>query len=201
MVLQRSVGKQVVTTANDADDAVGVNGLHWYIAVVTNRSERKCSESLRLAGYESYVAIQRETHIWKNGRKADVDRIVLPSLVFVRTTETDRLKRVAFLPYVKRFVSDPARRKEEHAPAPAAIVPDAEMQTLKFMLERSEHPVIVDAAVFQSGDRVEVVSGRLKGLQGIVRRVEDGKSRLFVSLDILGSAHVEIDRKDLKSIS
>ena len=190
-----------MTTANDADDAVGVNGLHWYIAVVTNRSERKCSESLRLAGYESYVAIQRETHIWKNGRKADVDRIVLPSLVFVRTTETDRLKRVAFLPYVKRFVSDPARRKEEHAPAPAAIVPDAEMQTLKFMLERSEHPVIVDAAVFQSGDRVEVVSGRLKGLQGIVRRVEDGKSRLFVSLDILGSAHVEIDRKDLKSIS
>ena len=153
MLAQRAVGEEFVTAAPRADGAVGVESPRWFIAIVGNRAERKSSETLRASGYETYVASQREKHVWKDGRSREVDRIVLPSLVFVRTTESDRKKRVAFLPCVRRFVTDPARRTEPGAPAPAAV-----------------------------------------------RRTDTGRSRLYVSLDILGCASVEIDRNLLERI-
>jgi hypothetical protein len=45
-----------------------------------------------------------------------------------------------------------------------------------------------------------VASGRLLGLDGTVRRTDTGRSRLYVSLDILGCASVEIDRNLLERI-
>lgn len=201
MLSQRAVGEGFVTAASVADDAVGVETPRWFIAIVGNRAERKSSETLQASGYETYVAGQREKHVWKNGRSKEVDRIVLPSLVFVRTTESDRKKRLAFLPCVRRFVTDPARRAEPGAPAPAAIVPDREMETLRFMLERAESPVSIEEKPLRVGNRVRVTSGRLLGLEGIVRRTDSGRSRLYVALDILGCASVEIDRNLLELVS
>ena len=200
MLAQRAVGEELVTAAPRADDAVGVESPRWYIAIVGNRAERKSSETLQASGYETYVASQREKHLWKDGRSREVDRIVLPSLVFVRTTESDRKKRVAFLPCVRRFVTDPARRAEPGAPAPAAVVPDREMETLRFMLERADSPVSIGETPLRVGDRVRVASGRLQGLDGTVRRTDTGRSRLYVSLDILGCASVDIDRNLLERI-
>lgn len=189
-----------MTAASYADDAVGVESPHWYIAITSNRAERKCSDILLASGYETYVAGQLERHTWKNGRSKEVERIVLPSLVFVRTTEPDRKKRLAFFPCVKRFVTDPARRKEPGAPAPAAIVPDKEMETLQFMLSHADAPVSIVETPLHVGDRVRVASGGLKGLEGTVQRSDTGRPRLFVSMDILGSAAVEIDRKQIELI-
>ena len=200
MLTQRAVGEELATAATVADDAVGVEVSRWFIAIVGNRAERKSSETLQAFGYETFVASQREKHVWKNGRTKEVDRIVLPSLVFVRTTESDRKKRVAFFPCVRRFVTDPARRAAPGASAPAAFVPDREMETLRFMLEWAESPVSIEETPLRVGDRVRVTSGRLQGLDGTVRRTGSGRSRLYVALDILGCASVEIDRNLLELI-
>jgi transcription antitermination factor NusG len=189
-----------MTAAIHADDAVGVETPHWYIAIVGNRSEHRSSETLLASGYETFVASQREKHVWKNGRSKEVDRIVLPSLVFVHTTESERKKHVAFFPCIKRFLTDPSRRKEPGAPAPAAIVPDREMDALRMMLSQSESPVSIVENPIRVGDKVRVLFGRLKGLVGTVQRSGAGRSRLFVSLDILGCASVEIDRNQVETI-
>ena len=187
-----------MTAVNFADGAVGLDKLNWYIAIVPNRSEKKSGETLACRGFESYVAIQKEVHELKNGKKKTVDRIVFPTLVFVRATESDRLKRVAAFPFVKRFMSDPARRVAPKSLAPAAIIPENQLETLRFMLENSPSPVAIDSVNIQEGDRVKVVCGGLSGLEGIVRRTVDGKQRLYVSLDILGCANVEIDKHFLQ---
>lgn len=194
------VEKPLATSVNTADDAVGLPENHWYIAIVGNRSEVKCSKSLTDLGYESFVATQNVRVVTKNGRRKTLNRIVFPALVFVRTTDKERKRNLVYLPFIKRFMTDPSRRPQPKAPAPVAVVPDKEMDILKFMLENSDKPVTVETGVFNKGDRVRVVSGGLEGLEGIVHSVSEGCERLYVSLDILGCANVEIDRQQLQLI-
>lgn len=194
----KKVVEPLVAAVNYTDGAVGMDKLNWYIAIVPNRSEKKSGETLAVRGFESYVAIQKEVRELKSGRKKTVDRIVFPTLVFVRSTEYDRLKKVAAFPFVKRFMSDPARRADPKSPAPAAVIPENQLETLRFMLENSPTTVEIDPVNIQEGDRVRVVSGGLSGLEGTVRRTVDGKQRLYVSLDILGCANVEIDKHFLQ---
>ena len=72
------------------DGAVGVAGRKWYVALVNPRHEKSVSEKLQGLGIESYVATQSELHQWKNGRRRQIERVVIPGVVFVRSTEKER---------------------------------------------------------------------------------------------------------------
>lgn len=192
-------------SVNDTADAVGLHVLaekHWYIAVVKHGNEKVCGRNLTDLGYENYVPLQRELRQYANGRKKWIERLVLPSRVFVRATEDDRLKNVATLPVVNRFMVDPSRRETLGARASAAIVPDKEMEMFRLMLEQDELPVTINetGVSYASGDHVRVAVGKLAGLEGIVMRTVDDKKRLYVSLDILGAASVEVDSSWLELI-
>lgn len=198
--------KSLHPTANDAADAVGVqfsNKKHWFIAVVKHGNEKICGKILTDLGYENYVPYQRELRQYASGRRKWVDRLVLTSKVFVRTTEEDRLKNVVTLPIIYRFMVDPSRRANNMGHAAAAVIPDKEMDAFRRMIEQDELPVTYQetGAVFAEGDKVQVVVGKLSGLEGTVIRTVEGKHRLYVSLDILGSASVEIESSWLKTIA
>lgn len=197
MQLKKTVDEAFATAANGADDAVGVESSKWYIAIVNNHSERICSEKLTALGYENYVPTQTVIHKWKNGKTKTIDQVVLSSMVFIRTTEHNRKARLVTLPFIKRFMTDPARK----GASPVAVVPETQMKAFRFMMEHADSPVLVGPAVIKQGDRVRVVSGRLTGMEGIVSRSPEGKSRLYLSLDILGSASVEIDRNCLEPLN
>lgn len=198
--------KSLHPTANDAADAVGVqfsDKKHWFIAVVKHGNEKICGKILTDLGYENYVPYQRELRQYASGRRKWVDRLVLTSKVFVRTTEEDRLKNIVTLPVIYRFMVDPSRRANNMGHAAAAVIPDEEMDAFRRMLEQDELPVTYQetGAVFAEGDKVQVVVGKLSGLEGTVIRTVEGKHRLYVSLDILGSASVEIESSWLKTIA
>lgn len=200
------INKSLETTANDAAEAVGVaisEQKHWYIAIVKHGNEKICGKILTELGYENYVAVQRELRQYASGRKKWKDRLVLPSKVFVRTTEEERLKNVVTLSVIYRFMVDPSRRENLKANASAAIIPDKEMEMFRHMLEQDELPVTFDetGVSYSAGDHVRVVVGKLSGLEGTVMRTIDGKRRLYVSLDILGSASVEVDSSWLELIN
>ena len=200
-----ALDKSIDTTVNDTADAVGVPKSaqkHWFIAVVKHGNEKICGKILTDLGYENYVPFQRELRQYASGRRKWVDRLVLTSKVFVRTTEDDRLKNVVTLPVIYRFMVDPSRRSNNMGHASAAIIPDKEMDIFRHMLEQDELPVTIDetGAVFSEGDKVRVVAGKLSGLAGTVIRTVEGKHRLYVALDILGSASVEIESSWLKNI-
>ena len=112
------------------------------------------------------------------------------------------MKNVVTLPVVYRFMVDPSRRENLNSRASAAIIPDKELEVFRRMLEQDELPVTVDDGVsYSAGERVRVIAGKLSGLEGTVMRSADGKNRLYVSLDILGAASVEVDRSWLKLIN
>lgn len=200
MPSEQTVDEALVTAVSNTDDAVGVESSHWYIAIVNNHSERGCSERLSLLGYDNYVPIQHVTVTGKNGRKHEVTRVVLPALVFVRTNERIRRTQVAVLPFINRFMTDPARRNNPRLNSPVAIIPDDQMQAFRCMVENADVPVQMEGVLYHQGDRVRVSRGKLAGLEGFVSKTNEGKTRLCVSLDILGCASVEMDQSCLEKV-
>lgn len=172
----------------------------WFVAMVSPRTEMKCAESLYRHGYETYVASQPEERTWSRGRKKIVDRVVISSMVFVKTTEQERLAVVAHNPYVKRFLVDRSRERNSYGRSPVAVISDREIDLLRYMLRDSDNYVEYQERHFTAGDRVKVLRGTLAGVEGVVRRYGDDRTELFVDLDILGSVKVMISESDVEKL-
>lgn len=179
-------------------DAVGVPARKWFVAVVNHNSEKVCAERITKAGYECYLPTQEELRVWKNGRRAKVLRVVISSLLFIRCTERER-RTIVSLPYIKRFMVDRAAASPNSLRSPVAVIPDQQIETLKFMLGNSDTPVSI-VSEYRKGDRVRVIRGGLRGLEGEVVQTTDGKSQLTVGIDFLGYARVDIDSLDVERI-
>lgn len=200
-------------TVIPTDGAVGVpkaakNGKHWYIAVVNNNSEKLCCERLlaRIASqpdsekdYEVYVAAQKEMRTWRNGRRKLVERIIFPTLVFIRCTDLMRRKEIVFLPYIKRFMVNIAG-SPENGHRPVAIIPDQQMRSLMRMVSDAESDVTIDPRPLRRGEKVRVNGGKLMGLEGYVLQCPDNSTSLVIDIGILGSAKVNISRDLLDPI-
>ena len=179
------------------DDAVGVSGgeRRWYVAIVRNRSERKVREQLERQGVTCYLPTQDEVRVWADGRRVRQQRVVIPATIFIRCTEPER-RRLVTLPYINRFLTNRAGATVNGATRPLATIPDAQIATLRFMLGHSDTPVTITSD-YSPGDRVRVIRGDLRGLEGEVIH-SPGQSELVVRLDILGCARVAIDPIDVE---
>ena len=146
-----------VATAVTAGDAVGLPPPHvprrrWYIAIVGNNSEKLCGQRLLKLfaewqkygkDCEVYVPIQRVLRrLGDSGRRTYVERVVLPTYVFVRCTEAERRRDIAYLPFVKRFFVNIAGAPV-NGHRPVATIPDAQMACLRRMIEGASLPVTV----------------------------------------------------------
>lgn len=198
--MSASVDTECVTTVPlGVGDAVGVENSKWFVAIVNNNSEKAVQERLDKLNYESYVAKQKTIRVWKNGRKSKIDKVLIPSLVFIKCTEAER-RDIVTLPFINRFMMNRASSVSSNTSRRLAIIPQKEIDTLKFMLGQSDIPVSFVDTHFRVNDRVEVVRGSLKGLEGEVVSISGHKSVVIVRIDILGSARVEIDTVDIKHI-
>ena len=189
----------VASVPSGVDGAVGVAARRWYVAVVGSRHEKAAAERLGAAGYEAYVAAQQELHQWRNGRRRKVDRVVIPSVVFIRCTERER-REVVSLPYISRFMTDRTATRGDGLNRPVAVIPDAQMARLRFMLGQDEYPVEFTPAEFRAADSVRVIRGSLCGLTGTLLTDSDGTRRLLVSVPLLGGATITISPTDLEKI-
>lgn len=179
------------------DNAGGVPGEKWFVAIVKHNAELAVSEDLAKDGYTPYVAYQRLPRVWRNGRKAYVNKVVLPSLVFVRCTEAMR-RRILKQNIVSRFMTNRAAKTPDMLTAPVAVISQREIDTLRFMLGQSDIPVDIVETKYSLKDRVEVIRGPLKGLVGEVLELDDDQTQLVVALDLLGSARMSIRSIDLR---
>lgn len=181
------------------DGAVGLPAAKWFVAIVNSRHEKAVGEKLSAAGIENYVATQKEMRVWANGRRKMVDRVVISSMVFVRCTEAER-RRIVALPYINRFMVNRSANTGG-LNKPAAVVGDAEIRKLKFMLGQADSPVEFVPTEFRVHDTVRVVRGKLRGLEGEIRENSDGSHTLVVSLALLGGATVFINPLDVEKLS
>lgn len=186
-------------TNSVVNDAVGLEKSFWYVAIVNYNTEHKVSERLTKLGVSNYVPSQTEYKVWKNGRRVKKERLVIPSTVFVYCSETLR-RELINLPYINRFMTNCAGSKDGLLHKPIATIPNEQIETLKFMLGNSDTPVNITVVNFKPGDKVRVMRGELKGLEGEVQDMSKDKSELVVRLDVFGCARLEIDTINIERI-
>ncbi len=194
-----AINPQQTAAAMDVGDAVGVPGRQWYVAVVNHNTEKACRDKLQQMGYESYVASQEEVHRWRNGRKKKIERVVINSLIFIFVTEEER-RQVVNLPFINYFLTDKARSANSYGRHPLAVIPDSQMQQLRFMLFNADLPVDFVTERIRLGDRIRVIRGSLTGFEGNVTRYKDGASYVVARIDNLGYAMMKVSAEDIEKV-
>ena len=164
---------------------------HWYVARVQIKCEKRSAQRIASLGHETFVPVQEEIHQWSD-RKKKIYRILIPLVVFVRTDKAGATQ-------VERqsFVYDLLKAPGETMPA---IIPDEQIDRFKFMIGNCDSDITIEPTPITAGDEVIVVRGSLKGLQGRAKTSSDGKSKIYISLDILGCASVEINPSDIEKV-
>lgn len=197
---EEKVAKCVSPMTDVVDDTVGVAKSYWFVAIVNHNSEKSVAERLCKLGIECYLPSQTEIRIWKNGRKSKVDRMAIPSTVFVHCTEQTR-KEIVAMSFINRFMTDRAATTLNTGNKPLAVIPNDQIEKLKFMLGQSDIPVEVTSQPYKHGDCVRVVRGQLRGLEGEIINLNDGKGELVVALNFFGNAKVAIDMVNVEHIN
>ena len=155
---------------------------NWLVVCVQSNREKKTYERLTALGFEAFLPLQEEIHRWSD-RSKKVRRVVVPMVVFARLASTEYIQ-VLRLPSVNRFMV----LRGESTPA---IIPDAQMERFRFMLDYSPEAVEICSTPLAAGDAVKVIKGPLAGLEGELVMI-GGKSKVAVRLDMLGCAHVDM---------
>ena len=162
----------------------------WIAALVQMCMEKKVGERLTKLGVENYVPTQTEIRQWSD-RKKKVERVVIPMVVFVHTDEkTERALRMHS--FIRKILTYPGQSN-------AAVIPDDQINRLKFMLRQSDSPVEMMEQRLQVGDKVQIVRGALQGLEGEFYKNVD-KSMVAIHIEALGYACVSVSVEDIEKI-
>ena len=163
---------------------------YWIAVLVQMNTEQKVSTYLDKLGITNYVPTQTEMHQWSD-RKKKIEIIVIPMVVFVWVDKTIE-KNLRTYSFIYKFISYPGRKE-------AAVIPNEQIEKLKFMLKNADSIVEVSDAVYEIGEEVEILRGPLKGLSGELCYFEKDKPMIGIYLDVLGYACVSVNKNDVRS--
>jgi transcriptional antiterminator RfaH len=157
-----------------------VGSLPWFALQIRSRYEKIAATLLRGKGYELFLPLYKSRRCWSD-RIKELELPLFPGYLFCRFDPLDRLP-ILVTPGVIQVVGIGRN------PAP---VDDAEITNIQTAVQsglpRQPWPFL------QSGQRVRVECGPLRGLEGIVV-VFKGRHRLVLSVTLLQrSVTVEVD--------
>lgn len=163
----------------------------WVAALVQMNCEKKAATFLNKVGYETYIPTQLEVHQWSD-RKKKIDRVVIPMVVFVRLAqnEEDEFRRLSF---ILKFITYPGSKEL------ATPIPDEQIEMLKLLLHNADAKVSI-VENLKVGDRVRLVRGPMKGLEGELSYIEENKPIVAIRIDGLGYACVSVEKINLEVI-
>ncbi len=182
---------------NGCGGAVG--GRHWYIAVVRHNTEKATRQHLEDDGFEAYVATQTETRHYKCGHKKQIERVVIPSCVFVHATDDERLQSLKRCSFIAFYMVNRAAAPGPYGRQPLAVITDQQMEQMRYMLYHSPNPVTFTDVAMHEGDPIRVTRGPLKGQEGTFLSLR-GKDTIAIYLPSLGTISVQISREDVVAI-
>ncbi|MDT8344855.1 MAG: transcription termination/antitermination protein NusG [Thermohalobaculum sp.] len=159
----------------------------WYSVHVLSNFEKKVAEAIRDAvrqqgledEIEDVMVPTEEVVEIRRGQKINVERRFMPGYVLVKMQMTDRAYHaINDIPRVTGFLGPQGR------PTPLR---DSEVARILNQVEEGlERPR--PSITFEIGEQVSVTDGPFEGFTGLVEDVDEGNSRLKVSVSIFGRA-------------
>jgi transcription antitermination factor NusG len=163
------------SNGNEVEESVQWNALHTHY-----QHERKVEALLGAKGFETFLPTYESIRKWKD-RSKRISEPLFPGYLFIADVSEHRLQ-VVTTPGVCAIVCV--------AGTPATI-PSHEIEAIRRCV--SDPAKVAPHPCLRGGDSVQVQSGPLAGVAGILVRMKDS-CRLVVSVEILGrAAAVEID--------
>lgn len=164
---------------------------YWVAVLVQMCTEKKVGERLTKLHIENYVPTQKEVHQWSD-RKKYVERVVIPMVVFVRVDEVLE-KQLKTYSFIYKLLSYPGSKN-------AAVIPEEQIESLKFMLNHADSNVVLNNNLLQIGEEVRIVRGSLKGLEGELHVVDMDKMMVAIRIECLGCACVNVALTDVERL-
>jgi len=161
----------------------------WYALYTRSRFEKKLLCELTLRQVDVFLPMREILSRWKD-RKKKIWVPLFPGYIFVNHVDTPENRyRVLNVPGAVNFVDVCGR------PDP---VPEEQIMAVRRFLETS---LTVDPYPYvRVGTRVEVISGPLAGVRGMLIE-KRGKFRFVLQVDLIRQAiSVEIDASDIRPI-
>lgn len=160
----------------------------WYALYVRSRTEKKVAKELEAEGIEFYLPLERVLRRWSD-RKKWVEEPLFRSYIFVKADHTDYYKAL-YVPNAVKYVSFEGEAVE---------VPPQQIEAIKYYLNEKD-PVSGDEAELKEGQRVEIIAGKMTGLQGVLVQVKN-KKRVRVEIEVVNSSvFLYIPRNKLRVI-
>lgn len=162
----------------------------WFAVYVRSRAEKKVAEALLQQGYEFFLPLKKTLRNWSD-RKKWVDLPLIPGYCFVCCTpgEHHQILRLNHVVSFVRFCGQPA------------VIPAGQIDMLKRMLKQSDFSIEVSMELPEPGQKVEVISGPLIGMQAELVQIR-GRSKVCIRIEQISNVVlVEIPLEDVRVIA
>jgi transcription antitermination factor NusG len=167
----------------------GLPEKNWYALYTRPRWEKKVSQLLDERRIENYLPLQKVLKQWSD-RKKWVQEPLFRSYIFVHITPDDYLPALQTSGVV-RFVT--FERK-------AVTIPPVQIEAIKTYIQTGEE-LLQEIPNVKTGDRVVVIRGSLKGLEGTLVQVSN-KKRIRIVIDgIQQSLHIKVPLSYIRVLS
>jgi transcription antitermination factor NusG len=161
---------------------------HWYAVTTKPRSESATARHLRSKGFDELAPVYRTRRRWSD-RFKEIEHPLFPGYVFCNFTFEQRM-HVLSTPGVTSIVGF------GHRPA---AVDDSEIAAIRSIVDSGARAW--PWPYLQTGQRVRIEDGCLRGLTGTLVR-ENDSWRVVVNVELLQRAvMVEIDRDLLRAVA
>ncbi len=158
----------------ESQDATNQRQPRWYAFFTRPRHEKKVKDYLDKKGVECYLPLHRTLNQWKDRRRW-VEAPLFSCYIFARIAYVDRYE-VLTVPSLVRMITF------QNRPTP---VQDREIEMIQRVLESRASVEVLDGLA--AGDRVEVKSGPLAGMQGRLTESR-GHQVLGIHIDAIGKS-------------
>ncbi len=162
----------------------------WYAIYVASRSEKKVTELLAEKGLTAYVPLVKTLRIWSD-RKKMVELPLMNGYVFVNINILHKDK-VMQTRGVVNFVRSEGK---------IAVIRDVEMTRLKQIVELGyDIESNRSANSYNEGDKIKIIAGPLKGIEGYIVYGDSGKNFEIVLESIHQSVRVKLPEEILSLV-
>ncbi|HEY6968100.1 MAG TPA: UpxY family transcription antiterminator [Candidatus Angelobacter sp.] len=159
----------------------------WFVLFVRSNQEKMVSQRLTEREVEHFLPCYPSVRQWKD-RRVTLDMPLFPGYIFVRLPFVDRVK-VLTVPNIVSLVGN------KNSPS---VVSQEEINWIKCGLE---HGKAMPHTYLAAGERIKVIAGPLRGMQGILLKRQNG-ARVVVCLDsITRSFVVEVELDSIKPLA